>query len=65
MEVSPARLEKPAVTGKESLKKPTQSFLSNFHTFVKFLVFEDWEGWFEVVEKLWEHFLINVGKSIY
>lgn len=58
----PARLEKPVVTGKGRIKKPTQSFLSNFYNFVKFWVFEDKEGWFEVVKNFkWQQFLINVG----
>lgn len=58
----PARLKKPVVTGKERIKKPTQSFLSNFYNFVKFWVFEDKEGWFEVVKNFkLQQFLMNVG----
>lgn len=51
MEVMPVRLEEPMVTGRGRIKKPTV-ILSNFHNFVKFWVFEDGEGWFEVVKKL-------------
>lgn len=47
------------MTVKGRIKKIPQSFLSNFHNVFKFWVFEDSEGWFEVVKRLYMTTILN------
>lgn len=59
MVVLPGTVEKTVMTVKGRIKKPPQSFLSNFHNVSKFWVFEDSEGWFEVVKRLYMTTVFN------